>query len=108
MDIEDGSDSEDPYKNLNRTISKSLTAANEILDRVLTLRARCAELQLEINTLYEPKFLEELTSLTEETEDDSRIRSYLNMVQDLPDIPAQTSSTKHLGNAMDTFSQSKK
>lgn len=95
MDVGDESDTEDPYKNLNRAITESLTAANEILDRVLTWRSTCAELQLEINTLYEPKFLQELMSLTEETEDDNRIRSYLNMVQDLPDIPASGSNKLH-------------
>lgn len=70
------------YEDLDKKMSENLSKLNEMLDNVLEMRANCGRLMLELKVLYDPKYLQELYTLTEEDEVKD-FKRYIDLVKDL-------------------------
>lgn len=70
------------YEELDRKMSDNLLKLNEMMDKVLGMRANCGKMMLELKLLYSPEYLQELNALTEEDEMKD-IKRYIDLVKEL-------------------------
>lgn len=84
------------YKKMNKAMDESLSKLSELMDYVLKKRAEYAKLKLELNQLFSPQLLHELLAMEENEGKGEDITRYLNLIQELGDIPALAQNDQKL------------
>lgn len=84
------------YKKMSKTMDDNLSKLNEVMDYVLKKRVDYAKLKLELNQLYSPQLLHELLAMEENDGKGNDIKRYLDLIQDLGDIPDSAQSEQKL------------
>ncbi|KAG8306452.1 hypothetical protein J6590_046768 [Homalodisca vitripennis] len=94
--MSDISSSEDFYKILNKKLDDNLLKLNEMQDNILKMRSQYAMIQLELNNLYSPKYLQLLQQMPEMEEGVDLYKQYIEMIQGLNITDVQSVNSEQI------------